>query len=86
MLFLAMIYCGKKFKSFDLGTDFQEIQPLMSSSGYRVEEYSKSKLYKMLYINAQVWVLIIYVKSISGTAKGICCWIQHDFTTIRMKE
>lgn len=31
MLFLAMIYCVKKDKSFDLGADFQEIQSLWAA-------------------------------------------------------
>lgn len=49
-------------KKLDLGTSFQDIQSSVSSLGDRAEEYSKSKLYEVLCVNAHVRVLIIYVR------------------------
>lgn len=78
MFFLVMMHSDKKDKNFDLGTSFQEIQSLVSSLGYRAEEYSKSKQYEMLHANTYVWVLIIYIKSISERAERVCSWIHHE--------
>lgn len=52
---LVMTHCRKNEKKLGLGTSFQEIQSPVGGLGYRAKDYSKSKLYEMLYVNAHVW-------------------------------